>query len=429
MTAQKKPAKAKGRGKATAKTPATREKPEGVFDSVPVSGLRPHPRNARRGNVDAIRRSIRAHGFLSALVVQRSTGYVLAGSHRLAAARAEGLEAVPVIWADVDDETALRVLLADNRTSDVAGYDEEALLGLLRDVTVDLDATGFGVDDLDELARKVAPGMFPKEVDEDDAPPLSEDAVSVPGETYSLGPHRLRCGDSSDKQAIEDAVGGVRANAMWTDPPYGVDYKGGFNANKKRPSDLIVQNDALEGDALADLLRAVFSAAFEAMDEGSPVYICAPAGPLNLYFSMVCAEMRCWRQSLTWVKDNFALGRSDYHYRHEAIFYGSTPGAPRAWYGGRTQDTVLTAPKPHSSKIHPTMKPVELIRKCLLNSTREGDLVLDPFGGSGSTLIACQTVGRVAALVELDPRYCDAIRKRWGAFARAHNLDAGSGAL
>lgn len=423
MTAQKKPAKAKRRGKATAKTPATREKPEGVFDSVPVSGLRPHPRNARRGNVDAIRRSIRAHGFLSALVVQRSTGYVLAGSHRLAAARAEGLEAVPVIWADVDDETALRVMLADNRTSDVAGYDEEALLGLLREVTMDLDATGFGVDDLDELARKVAPGMFPKEVDEDDAPPLSEDAVSVPGETYLLGPHRLRCGDSTTIEAVEDASGGIQANAMWTDPPYGVSYEGKTSAKLK------IKNDDLDGESLQNLLRAAFAAAGEVLCDGAAVYVSAPAGPLNLHFGIVLTELGWWRQTLTWTKDMFALGRSDYHYRHEPIFYGSTPGAPRAWYGGRTQDTVLNVPKPHSSKIHPTMKPVELIRKCLLNSTREGDLVLDPFGGSGSTLIACQTIGRRAALVELDPRYCDAIRKRWGSFARAHNLDAGSGAL
>jgi DNA modification methylase len=204
---------------------------------------------------------------------------------------------------------------------------------------------------------------------------------------------------------------GERLAFVWTDPPYGVSYVG------KTDEALTIENDA-DPAKLVGLLRTAFTAALEICAPGAAWYVAAPAGPVMHTFTSVLTELGLLRQSLVWVKDVFVLGHSDYHYRHETVFYGFTPSPGRrgrggdGWYGPNNADTVLEIPRPKASRDHPTMKPFELIARCLTNSTSRGDLVGDPFGGSGSTLLAAHQLDRTARLIELDPRYVDVICRR-----------------
>lgn len=219
------------------------------------------------------------------------------------------------------------------------------------------------------------------------------------------------------------ACGGRLAQAVITDPPYGVAYVGGT------AEAMTIQNDNLSDADLAALLSAAFDAALCNQELGGAWFTWAPAGPTFGVFARVLAERGLWRQTLIWVKDRLVLGRGDYHYRHEPFFYGWKPGAAHREPPDRTQDSVWECPRPRTNAEHPTMKPVPLIERAIRNSTAGGDLVLDLFGGSGTTLIAAAQTGRVAALVELDPRYADVIRRRWTRWALATGEDPGPGRL
>ena len=243
------------------------------------------------------------------------------------------------------------------------------------------------------------------------------------GEVYELGPHRLVCGDSTDPKAWASLLGGEKLRMVWTDPPYGVAYVG------KTADALTIENDALDPEALHAFLSAALGAAASSCVPGSVWYTAAPPGPPFGVFASVLEELSIWRHTLVWLKQRFVMGRCDYHYRHEAVFYGWTPGAAHYFVDDRTQDSVLEFDNPSRSPEHPTMKPVALVQKCIENSSRDGWLVGDPFGGSGTTLIACAQSGRVARLIELAPRYCDVIRRRWTKFARSAGVDPGPGAL
>lgn len=197
---------------------------------------------------------------------------------------------------------------------------------------------------------------------------------------------------------------------VWTDPPYGVTYVG------KTKDALTIENDSLDDAGLEQFLRNCFTGLLTVCRGGAPWYVAAPAGPLNHCFSTVLKEIGVWRQMLNWVKSYLVLGRSDYHYQHEPIFYGWKPGASHPWFSDRKQTTVLNFDKPSRNGEHPTMKPVELVEYCIKNSSPPDGTVIDAFGGSGTTLMACERTGRVARLMELDPRYCDVIVRRWQEF-------------
>ena len=240
-----------------------------------------------------------------------------------------------------------------------------------------------------------------------------------------MGPHRLLCADSTEGASVERVMAGERAEVLWTDPPYGVGYVG------KTPEALTVSNDSTPG--LSELLQAAFAHADGALTPGARIYLCHPTGRNAFPFAQAFCEVG-WRlhQSLVWVKDRMVLGHADYHHRHEGILYGYKPGPGRwgrgaqGWYGGNDQDSVLEVPRPAASRDHPTAKPVELIRRCLTNSSQPNGAVLDPFSGSGSSLMASEELGRRAFLIELDPAYCHVIIARWEAFTgeRAHRVDA-----
>ncbi len=395
------------------------------YEVVAIDSIRHHPRNARRGDVGRIRESVRGNGFYGAVVVQKSTRQILVGNHRFEAAKAEGADSLPVIWADVDDATAAKIMLADNRTGELGTYDDQALLSLLLEIPrQEITETGFDIDELDELIRKVNASTDIEEAqDADEAPEVPPDPVSKLGEIYQLGPHRLICGDSTIPETWSALMAGQVAEMLWCDPPYGVKYEG------KTKDKLKIQNDDLPPDQLGQFIRAALEAACGVLKPGGSMYVAGPSSPLGVEFKRTMIEMGVLRQELQWVKDVFVMGRSDYHYRHEPIFYGWKVGASHRWYGGRAQDSILNCPRPHRSKVHPTMKPTALIRRCIENNSRLGEVVIDGFGGSGSTLIASALCGREARLVELDPGYCDVIRTRWTRWAIAHQQEPGEGAI
>jgi DNA modification methylase len=375
---------------------------------VPIADLRPYPGNPRRGNLGAITESLTANGQYRPIVVNRRRMEVLAGNHTFLAAKALGWKEILATLLDVDDEQARRILLADNRTNDLAGYDNDELLEQLEECP-SLEGTGYDQDDPDELLEEVR-GPLPLE--EDEVPPPPPEPKTKPGDLYALGGHRLLCGDARDPASYERLLEAERAQLVWTDPPYGVAYEG------KTAASLRIENDEPAG--LEALLGQSFAAIDGALAEGAPLYVAHPAGARCHAF--ICAFLtQGWqlRQTLVWVKDALVLGHGDYHYRHEPLLYGYKPAAGRlgrggaGWFGGNGECSALEVERPRASREHPTMKPPQLIELCLRNSSRRGTLVLDPFAGSGSTLVACERSGRRARLVELDPRYCDVVVERF----------------
>lgn len=392
----------------------------------PVSALHTYHRNPRRGDVSVIRQSLVVNGQYRPLVVNRGThtgrpSEVLAGNHTLVAARDAGWPDIAVCWIDVDDDHAARIVAADNRTADLGDYDERLLAELLSDLP-DLDGTGYEPGDLDALVQSLTGGEpVAGHTDPDEAPEPPPEPVSAVGDVWLLGEHRLAVGDATEPAAWDAALDGRQADLLWTDPPYGVAYVG------KTKDALRIENDTLEGDGLTAFLRAALEPAVPHTRPGACWYVAAPSGPAFLSFAVVLSELEVWRQTLAWVKDQFVMGHSDYHYRHEAVFYGWTPGAAHQAPPDRTQDTVHEVARPKASRDHPTMKPVELIEKHLSNSSAPGSLVVDPFGGSGSTLMAAHRMRRRASLIELDPRYADVICRRFQDYADTVPVRADTG--
>jgi DNA modification methylase len=381
---------------------------------VKIGNLNQHPLNPNQGDVGAIVESLEAHGYFRPVLVQKSTMNIIAGNHTVQACKIDGLTEIDVIVHDIDDDQALRIMLADNETANKAQNDPAILTDLLESLIhseFGLTGTGFTGEDLDDLIAEFKPEPM-AEVKEpvEMEPPI--DPVTKPGDVWLLGPHRLICGDSRDPGAYEALLGIERADCIWTDPPYGVEYVG------KTKDALRIKNDDAEG--LAGLLAKTFSCWNNAGIPGAAVYVAHPSGTLSLTFLQVFIDTG-WRlhQTLIWDKQTIVLGHSDYHYSHEPILFGYLPEGGRrgrdgsGWYGDNSQRSVISVPKPTVNKVHPTIKPIELITVCLKNSSPTNGIVLDPFAGSGSTLIAAHHTGRKARVIELDPAYCDVICNRF----------------
>ncbi len=397
-----------------------------AYERLPVESLSTFEGNPRKGSVEKIAVSLEKHGQYRPIVVNVGsvTGRgreVLAGNHTLMAARSLGWSHVDACVVDVDDDTAKSIVAADNKLADLGGYDEVALFRLL-DSLEDLSGTGYSISDLEALRQD----LFPPEVltDPDEAPSVPAEPISVPGQIWQLGKHRLLVGDSTDVESVRRLVGDEPPNCVWTDPPYGVDYVGGNHAlsvaERKKRGGQSIQNDGAGG--LAALLDQAFAVLADVCAPGVPVYVAhADTERINFENAMTKAGLSV-RQNLVWVKGSLVMGRSDYHYRHEPILYGFTPGGQgrlgrggERWYGDNSQTTVFEFARPPRNAEHPTMKPVALIDAMLKNSLPPGGIVFDPFGGSGSTLIAAHDRGCRAFLVELDPKYADVILHRYEA--------------
>ncbi len=413
------------------------EQEERSHEAVSLDLLIPDPRNARKHsdrNLAQIEAALREVGAGRSIVVDEA-GVILAGNATVTAAMQVGLTRVRVVEADGTELVAVRrtnltpeqkrrLALFDNRAAELAEWDTEVLASL---------ADELDLSDLwepDELADILAQaeGSPPDLLgDPDEVPPLPDAPVTQPGDCWLLGKHRLLCGDATKPEDLQRLMAGETASCLWTDPPYGVNYTGGTS------DALTIAND--NPDGLEGLLRSAFAHAAEVLAPGAPFYIAHPAGPLSLVFGQVATELG-WRlrQTLVWVKDSLVLGHADYHYRHEPILYGYLAGGSgrrgrggKGWFGDDAQTSVFEIPRPKASPDHPTSKPVALITAMLVNSTRPGELVLDLFGGSGSTLVACEQLGRRARLLELDPKCCDVVVRRWEELTgkQAERLPAG----
>jgi len=349
---------------------------------------------------------------------------VIAGHARLLAARQLGMTEVPVIVLRHLSEAQRRALvIADNQLAITgASWDEDSLrieLQALQEADFDLSLVGF---DDEELARLLAAAEEPTTglTDEDDVPDVAETPVTRPGEIWTLvqpggdaGAHRVMAGDATDRVQVDRLMNCERAGMIFSDPPYSCRLSSTQNIpSRHRDDGAFIANDDLDFDAFVPFLRKAFGNMLAATRPGAVWYVTAPHGPIGLAFSITLHEIGVWRHSLVWVKDSLVMGRMDYHYRHEPIYFGWTPGAPHHPVPTRDQDTVWEIPRPKASPLHPSTKPVALMEKAILNSSDQHEIVLDLFGGVGGTLIAAAKHHRRAFLCELEPRYVDLICQR-----------------
>ena len=409
---------------------------------VPVSQLVPYANNARTHSPEQImklRASIREYGFADPIMIDEQ-GNVLAGHGRLLAAIDEGYTEVPCVPIEGLTEAQKKAyILANNRLAEDAGWDKELLaieLSGLLGAGFDLAMTGF---DADELSVLLDAGIDPQEDSFDVEAALQEPPITKPGDLWLLGKHRLVCGDSTEEQTFKLLMDGKKADLLVTDPPYNVDYEG--KAGK-------IQNDRQSDADFASFLNCAFYETDRALKTGAAFYIWHAHKSADIFMRAAENMIGEVRQMLIWNKNAFVLGRQDYQWKHEACLYGWKDGAGHYFADDRTQSTVINEKpldldkmkkdellallkrilnntpttvidedKPLRSDDHPTMKPVPLIARLIKNSSMQDNIVLDPFGGSGSTLIACEQLDRQCYTVELDPKFCDVIVRRYIEYA------------
>ena len=380
--------------------------------------IKPYENNPRinDGAVESLANVIRELGFRNPILLNKDH-VIIEGHTRLEACKRLGMETIPCIVEDdltPEQEQALRI--ADNKVAEIAEWDEDKLkveLKLLQEAGFNLSLLAFHDDELDALLDGEA--VTPGQTEANEVPEVPEVADSKPGEVYVLGPHRLLCGDSTKAEDVRKLTGEATVDLWLTDPPYNVAYEGS--------NGLTIQNDSMEDAKFREFLRAAFGHAEKALKPGAPFYI-FHADSEGYNFRGACHDVGLRvRQCLVWKKNALVLGRQDYQWIHEPCLYGWKEGAGHGWYGDRSQTTVLEYAKPKKNDVHPTMKPVEMLVYLLRNSSQRGNVVLDTFGGSGSTLIACEETGRVCRTMELDPKYCDVIRRRWAEFKFGEGCD------
>jgi DNA modification methylase len=419
-----------------------------------ISEIKPYANNPRQNDagVDAVAASIKEFGFKVPVIIDAG-GEIIAGHTRIKAAEQLGLTKIPCVVADDLTEAQVKAFrIADNRVAELSTWDMDLLAVELQEIgemDFDITLTGFGDVEIDDIM-----GNEPAEIIEDEIPEPPEEPTTKLGDLWQLGRHRLLCGDSTKPEDVQKLMDGELADMVFTDPPYNVDYTGGTNEALK------IQNDNMDDSTFYNFLYDAFSCMLEVTKPGGGIYIChADSEGLNFRSAMVNAGWLL-KQCIIWVKNSLVMGRQDYHWRHEPILYGWKPGAAHKWYGGRKQDTVIEDSKfvtiteagdgfnihiddgvdtvvfkvpsyeieyaaddfgttvwrvdrPSRNVEHPTMKPIELVARAIRNSSKKDNIVLDTFGGSGSTLIACEQLNRTCYMMEIDPVYCDVIIQRW----------------
>jgi len=382
----------------------------------PLDRLLPYAANARThddAQIAQIAASIAAFGFNAPCLID-DRGVLIAGHGRLLGARKLGLTEVPVICLGHLTEAQARAYrIADNRIAENSKWDEAMLaaeVARLQEENVDLSLLGFGEDEIDDLLN-LEDGNEGN-TDDDAVPEAPVEPKTKSGDVYVLGNHRLLCGDSTVLANVEKVLDGALADMVFTDPPYNVDY-GNAAKDKMRGNDRKIMNDNLGDGFEAFLYDACVN--MVTVCKGA-IYVCMSSSELHTLQKAFVAAGGKWSTFVIWAKNTFTLGRSDYQRQYEPILYGWKQGTDHFWCGARDQGDVWFVNKPTKNDLHPTMKPVELVERAIRNSSKSRDIVLDCFGGSGSTLIACEKAGRQARLIELDPKYCDVIVQRWEEF-------------
>lgn len=432
-------------------------------EMVDLFSLVPNPRNPNTHpvkQIELLAKIIKNYGWRHPIIVSKKSGFVVAGHGRREAALLLNLEKVPVDYQDFKNEAEeWAVLINDNKIAELAEMNQEELASLVAELGKDFDfdllaMTGAEIAEL--MATSSSGAVLDDNFDIDSAINEGEkNPITQIGDIWQLGDHRLICGDSTEQGVFERLMDGEKADMIFTDPPYNVNYESGDG--KK------IQNDHMAPGEFNRFLFEAFSRMFEVSNAGAPIYVCHADSEGSNFRGALTGAGWLLKQCLIWVKNNFVLGRQDYQWKHEPILYGWKPGAAHKWYGKRKQSTVIEefgetlllqkdstgegfilqikdamtmqtiviqipsyeivasdelssiwrVDKPLKSAEHPTMKPIPLCAKAILNSSKPNDIVLDSFGGSGSTLIACEKTGRKCRTIELDPIYAGVIVKRW----------------
>ena len=370
-----------------------------------IDEIIPYENNPRKNDdaVEAVANSIKNFGFKSPIVVDANK-VIVNGHTRLKASKLLGLTMVPVIIAsDLTEEQCRALRLADNKTAEIASWDKKLLMQELESIDwegLQMDMTDFGFDNIFDSK--------PQEVTHDDFEEgqyIPATPYSMQGDVYLLGRHRIMCGDSTNPEMVKTLLNGNKADMIFTDPPYNVNYEGSDGQS--------IQNDNMGNEEFYNFLLSVYKNMFDSIKEGGSIYVChADSEGLNFRKAFIDAGFKL-AQCLIWVKNSFTMGRQDYQWQHEPILYGWKPGAGHYFVDDRSLSTVWFYDKPKHNDLHPTMKPLELVGQGINNGSLLGQLVLDLFGGSGSTLIACEQAGRTNYSMELDEKYADVIVKRF----------------
>jgi DNA modification methylase len=403
-----------------------------AIEHLPTDDLIPYARNSRTHSpeqVAAVAASIRQFGFTNPVLID-GNNTIIAGHGRVMAAQSLGLPAVPCIrLGHLSDAQRRAYVIADNKLAELAGWDMATLAREVEDLMeaeFDVGLLGFGSDELEELLADHGAGEEAGggegEADEDAVPEPPAQPVSALGDVWTMGAHRLMCGDSTSRDSFAVLMAGKSADMIFTDPPYGMSYGGGRAAGDhaldkktggvKIKSHGMIMNDDLQGDALVALVRDAIATASGSTKAGGALYACFT---WRTYAEFEAALESCGHKvkaCIVWDKKSIGLGNSHYRPQHEFVFY-----CGGEWYGDKSESDVWSMSRGNTGAyVHPTQKPVELVERALANSSKKAAVVIDCFGGSGSTLIACEKTKRHARLMELDPKYCDVIVKRWQTF-------------
>jgi DNA modification methylase len=404
-------------------------------EQVPLETLQLDPANPRRiadEVLDALERSVLEYGFVQPVIARTEDHVVIAGHQRLTVARRLGMSHLPVIWVDLPSPQARALGLALNRIS--GDWDEQLLARLLGELAavpeIDLATSGFSDSDVATLLRRMEAREKrdrPETFDLDTVFGRATRAPQTkPGDLWMLGDHRLLCGDATRGDHVAQVLDGGKAAMAFTDPPYGVDLgrHGGQRPTARRRT---MSNDDLPAAAWEPFVRSWAEPLLSSTD--GAIYVCMGSRRWPS-FARVLADLDAhWSDTIVWTKDRFVIGRADYQHGYELLWYGWREGASHHWSGSRQESNVWQIKRPSDAPLHPVMKPLELIERAIANSSLPDALVLDPFLGSGSTLIACERMGRRCAAIELDPVYVDVAVARWERFSGGEAVLAGNGAL
>lgn len=373
------------------------------FDElVSVDSLNPNPKNPNKhpdSQIELLSKNIKYLGWRHPITVSKRSGFIVAGHGRLMAAKKLGVQIVPVDYQEFNsDADEVAVLVADNRLAELSETSEEDLKNILSELDgkIEIDLTGFSDAEVEQLLRDINTDVL-----DEDVPEVPTEPISKFGDIFEFGSHRLMCGDSTDSEQVKKLMADEIANMVFTDPPYNVDY--GSDERK-------IENDNL-GSEFPQFLEKVIKNIFS-FSNGA-IYICMSSSEIDSLQSTFRRLGGHWSTFIIWAKDTFTLGRSDYHRQYEPILYGWKDGVSHYFCGDRSQGDVWEFAKPKKNDVHPTMKPVELCQRAVQNSSKPNDIVLDLFGGSGSTLIACEQTNRKCRMMEFEPKYCDVILKRF----------------
>jgi DNA modification methylase len=382
------------------------------FEKVDIDRLIPYVRNARthsKEQVLQLRSSLREFGFVSPIICDKDYN-IIAGHGRVLAAKAEGLTEVPCVFVEhLTDAQKKAYILADNRLALSAGWDEE-LLALefadLKELGFDLEVTGFDAAEIERLFAD--PGGEVSDDEFDLTAALEQAAFVLPGDVWTLGRHRLICGDATDAETVRKLMDGRKANLVLTDPPYNVNFEGSTG--------LKIKNDKMAGEQFYAFLLSAFRCFYENLADGGAFY-CFHSDSEKVNFFRACVDAGFhYSTTCIWVKNALVLGRGDYQQMHEPVLYAFKDTAKHKWYSDRKQTTIWSFDKPKKNNDHPTSKPLDLLAYPIGNSSQANAIVLDTFGGSGSTLIACEQLDRTCFMMELDEKYASVILRRYAEF-------------